>query len=63
MAPDRELLRLLRQLAMSKTYHELQPMEQQWLNHAAMEWTLPLEPDVRHWAFFLLEKYAETIRL
>ncbi len=72
MTPDRELLRLLRQLAMSKQYHDLSQLEQEWLNVAVMEWTVssvpqpgrprkgakPIDDNMRRWAYMILEKYG-----
>jgi len=63
MTPDRELIKLMRQLAMSKQYHKMRSLEQRWLNIAAFEWIIPLEDESRNWAYRILEKYAEEIHL
>lgn len=63
MAPDREVLRLLRQMAMTTTYHDLTRLEQRWLNLAAFEWVIPLHAAQRSWAYFLLGKYAMEVAI
>ena len=63
MVRDRELLRLLRQMAMSMRYHDLSSMDQGFLNVASMEWVLPLDYDKRNTAISFLERHAEEVRL
>lgn len=63
LTSDREIIRLLRQLHLSKTFKDMPRLERRWLSEAALTWDQPLSVWQRGWASSILERCAEEIRL
>jgi hypothetical protein len=63
LTPDKELLRLIRQLQASDKYYEMARYEQKLLNEAIYEWKMPLDECERAWCYKFLERFAEEYKL